>query len=61
MANRFTTATLEDDGENQEWDGEDWKYMVKSANGTIMCVCDDLHTAHVIGKLLSAQEEAENK
>lgn len=54
MANRFTTATLENDGEDQEWDGEDWKYMVKdAATDTILCVCDDLQNAHDIAKAMN--------
>lgn len=63
MANRFTTATLEDDGVDQEWDGEDWKYMVRDNDDDerIMCVCDDLQTAHKIAKLLSEQSDSDEK
>lgn len=54
MANRFTTATLENDGEDVEWDGVDWKYQVMDGEeNIIVCVCDDLQQAHKIAKLLS--------
>ena len=53
----YTTATLEDDGVDKEWDGEDWKFYVKHSDGLIMCVCDELQTAHDIAKLLSERAE----
>lgn len=62
MANRFTTATLENDGEDVEWDGIDWKYQVMDGEqNLIMCVCDDLHTAHRIAKLLSGEPDPGEK